>query len=75
MIDRMSKRSILIIALLLAIAGCTVAVILRGEGGYLLGLLIAICVWSLLGLVLMMRWTISLQFWGAIGSWIRGLWR
>ena len=69
----MSKRSALITALLLAIAGCTVAVVLKGEGDYLLGVLAAVGVWSLLGLVLMMRWTISMQFWGAVGSWLRGL--
>jgi hypothetical protein len=70
-----SKRSVLIAALLLAIAGCTVALILQGEGDYLLGVLIAVGVWSLLGLVLMMRWTIGLQFWRAVGNWLRGLWR
>src|SRR5262249_18715358 len=70
-----SKRSALITALLLAIAGCTIEVVLQGEGDYLLGVLVAIGVWSLVGLVLMMRWTISLQFWGAIGNWLRGIWR
>jgi uncharacterized membrane protein len=71
----MTKRSVLIAALLLAITGCTIAVFLRGEGDYLLGVLVAIGVWSLLGLALMMRWTISMQFWGAVGNWLRGLWR
>jgi hypothetical protein len=70
-----SKRSALITALLLAIAGCTIAVVLQGEGGYLLGVLATVGLWSLVGLVLMMRWTISLQFWGAVGNWLRGLWR
>lgn len=69
----MSKRSVLIVVLLLAIAGCAVAVVLQGEGDYLLGVLTAVGVWSLFGLVLMMRWTISLQFWGAVGNWLRGL--
>lgn len=69
----MSKRSALIAALLVAIAGCTIAMVLQGEGDYLLGVLVAVGVWSLLGLVLMMRWTISLQFWGAVGNWFRGL--
>lgn len=68
----MTKRFILIIALLVAIAGCTVAVVMQGEGGYLIGVLVAIGVWSLLGLVLMMRWTIGLQVWGAAGNWLRG---
>jgi hypothetical protein len=71
----MSKRSALIAALLVAIAGCTIAVVLQGEGDYLLGVLVAAGVWFILGLVLMMRWTISLQFWGAVGNWLRGLWR
>ncbi len=71
----MSKRSVLIVVLLLAIAGCTIAVVLQGEGDYLLGALVAVGIWSLLGLALMMRWTISLQFWGAVGNWLRGLWR
>lgn len=69
----MSKRSALIVALLLAIAGCLVALVLQGEADYLLGLLIALGFWSLLGLVLMMRWTISLQFCGAVGNWLRSL--
>jgi hypothetical protein len=71
----MSKRSALIAALLVAIAGCTIAMVLQGEGDYLLGVLVAVGVWFLLGLALMMRWTISLQFWGAVGNWLRGLWR
>lgn len=71
----MSKRSGLIAALLVAIAGCTVTVVMQGEGDYLLGVLVGVGVWSLLGLALMMRWTISLQFWGAVGNWLRGLWR
>lgn len=71
----MSKRSVLIAALLVAIAGCTIAVVVQGEGDYLLGALVAVGVWSLLGLALMMRWTITLQFWVAVGNWIRGLWR
>jgi hypothetical protein len=71
----MSKRSALIAALLVAIAGCTIAVVLQGEGDYLLGVLVAVGVWFLFGLALMMRWTISLQFWGAVGNWLRGLWR
>jgi|GEM_PF-5832037 len=75
MIGGVSKRSALITALLLAIAGCTIAVVLQGEGDYLVGVLVAVGVWSLLGLALMMRWTISLQFWGAVGNWLRGLWR
>jgi hypothetical protein len=45
-------------------------VFLQGEGDYLLGVLVAIGVWSLLGLALMMRWTISMQFWGAVGNWL-----
>jgi hypothetical protein len=69
----MSKRSALVVALLLAIAGCLVALVMQGEADYLLGLLVALGFWSLLGLVLMMRWTISLQFWGAVGNWLRGL--
>lgn len=69
----MSKRSTLIAALLLAIAGCTIAVVLQGEGDYLLGVLVAVGVWSLLGLASMMRWTISLQFWGAVSNWLRDL--
>lgn len=69
----MNKRSALITALLLAIAGSTIVVVLQGEGDYLLGVLVAIGVWSLFGLILMMRWTISLQFWGAVGNWLRGL--
>lgn len=69
----MSKRSALIVALLLAIAGCLVALVLQGEADYLLGLLVALGFWSLLGLVLMMRWTISLQFWGAVGNWLQSL--
>jgi hypothetical protein len=68
-----STRSALIAALLLGIAGCTVALVLQGEGGYLLGVLTAIGIWSLLGLGLLMRWTISMQFWGAVGNWLRGL--
>jgi len=75
MIGGVSKRSVLITGLLVAIAGCTAAVVLQGEGTYLLGVLAAIGVWSVLGLVLMMRWTISLQFWGAVGNWLRSLWR
>lgn len=71
----MSKRSALITTLLLAIGGCTVAVVLQGEGNYLLGVLTAVGVWFLFGLALMMRWTMSLQFWGAVGNWLRGLWR
>jgi hypothetical protein len=71
----MGKRSGLIAALLVAIAGCTTAVVWRGEGDYLLGALAAVGIWALLGLVLMMRWTISLQFWVAVGNWFRGLWR
>src|SRR5881397_2322144 len=70
-IGGMSRRSALIAALLVAIAGCTIAVVLKGEGDYLLGVLVAVGVWSLLGLALMMRWTISLQFWGAVGNWLR----
>lgn len=69
----MSKRSAVIAALLVAIAGCTIAVVLQGEGDYLVGVLVAVGVWSLLGLALMMRWTITLQFWGAVGNWLRGL--
>jgi hypothetical protein len=69
----MSKRSAFIAVLLFAIAGCAVGVVLQDEGDYLLGVLIAIGVWSLLGLALILRWTISLQFWGAVGSWLRGL--
>ena len=69
----MSKRSALIVALLLGIAGCLAALVLQGEADYLLGLLVAFGFWSLLGLVLMMRWTISLQFWGAVGNWLRSL--
>jgi hypothetical protein len=70
-----SKRSALVTALLLAIAGCTIALVLQGEGDYLLRVLVAVGVWSPVGLALMMRWTISLQFWGAVGNWLRGLWR
>lgn len=71
MIDRVSKRSILIAVLLVGIAAFTVAAVLQGQGDYLVGALAAVCVWSLLGLALMMRWTISLQFWSGIGDWIR----
>lgn len=71
----MSKRSAVIAVLLVAIAGCTIAVVLQGEGNYLVGALVAVGVWFILGLALMMRWTISLQFWGAVGNWLRGLWR
>jgi hypothetical protein len=70
-IDGVSKRSALIAALLLGILAFTVAAVLQGQGDYLLGVLVAIGFWSLLGLVLMMRWTLSLQFWSGIGSWLR----
>lgn len=70
-IDGVSKRSALIVALLLGIAAFTVAAVLQGEGDYLLGVLAAVGFWSLLGLIMMMRWTLSLQFWGGIGSWLR----
>jgi hypothetical protein len=70
----MSKRSIFITVLLIAIAGCTVTVILQGEGDYLLGALGTVLVWSLIGLALMMCWTISMKFWGAVGNWLRSLW-
>jgi hypothetical protein len=73
MIGGMSKRSVLIATLLLAIAGCTVAVVLQGEGDYLLGMLAAVGVWFFLGLALMIRWTISLQVWAAVGNWLRNL--
>jgi hypothetical protein len=71
----MSKRSFLIVALLVAIVGCTITVVLQGEGDYLLQVLVAIGLWFLVGLLLMVRWAISLQFWGAVGSWLRRLWR
>jgi hypothetical protein len=67
----MSKRSVLIASLLLGILAFTVAAVLQGQGDYLLGVLVAIGFWSLLGLVLMMRWTASMQFWAGIGSWFR----
>jgi hypothetical protein len=57
--------------LLLGIAAFTVAAVLQGQGDYLLGVLAAVGVWFLLGLALMMRWTISLQFWSGIGNWLR----
>jgi hypothetical protein len=69
----MSRRSAFIAVLLVAIAGCTIAAVLQGEGDYLLGVLVAVGVWSLIGLVLTMRWTVSLQFWGTVGNWLRGL--
>ncbi len=67
----MSKRSVLIASLLLGILAFTVAAVLQGQGGYLLGVLVAVAFWCLLGLVLMMRWTLSMQFWAGIGSWFR----
>lgn len=70
-IDGVSKRSALIAALLLGILAFTVVAVLQGQGDYLLGVLVAIGFWSLLGLVLMMRWTLSMQFWAGIGSWFR----
>jgi hypothetical protein len=74
-VSGMSKRSFLIVALLVAIVGCTITVVLQGEGDYLLQVLVAIGLWFLVGLLLMVRWAISLQFWGAVGSWLRRLWR
>jgi hypothetical protein len=67
----MSRRSALVAALLLGIFAFAVAAIAQGQGDYLLGLLVAVGFWSLLGLMLMMRWTLSLQFWAGIGSWFR----
>jgi hypothetical protein len=59
------------LALLLGIAASTVALLLQGQGGYLVGVAVAIVFWSLLGLALMMRWTFSLLFWGGISNWLR----
>jgi hypothetical protein len=70
-IDRVSRRAALILVLLLGIAASTVALLLQGEGSYLVGVLIAIGFWSLFGLALMMRWTFSLLFWGGISNWLR----
>ncbi|MGN6216151.1 MAG: hypothetical protein ACTHN7_04225 [Solirubrobacterales bacterium] len=67
----MSKRSALILALMLGIAAFAVAAVLRGEGDYLVGVLTALAFWSVLGLVLMIRWTLTMQFWGGIGTWLR----
>lgn len=67
----MSKRSALIASLLLGTLAFTVAAVLQGQGDYLLGVLVAVGFWSLLGLVLVMRWTLSMQFWVGIGSWFR----
>ncbi len=64
-------RAALIRVLLIAIVAFTIVAILQGQGDYLLGVLTAIVVFSLLGLVLMLRWTASLQFWGGLGEWLR----
>jgi hypothetical protein len=69
--DAMNARSTLIAVLLLAILGFGVAAIAQGHGDYLLGLLLAVGFWSLLGLLFMLRWTISLQFWSGLGTWLR----
>jgi hypothetical protein len=45
--------------------------VLQGQGDYLLGVLAALGFWLLIGVVLMMRWTLSMQFWAGIGSWFR----
>jgi hypothetical protein len=57
--------------LLLGIAACSIGLLLQGEGSYLVGVMIAIGFWSLLGLALMMRWTFSLLFWGGLTGWLR----
>ena len=67
----MGERSALIASLLLGILAFTVAAVSQGQGEYLLGVLTAVGFWCLLGLVLMMRWTASMQFWAGIGSWFR----
>jgi hypothetical protein len=68
----MSRRSALIAVLLLGIAAFTIAAVLQGQGNYFFGILVAVVVWSLLGLAVIMRWRISLQFWSGIGHWLRG---
>src|SRR3954451_4014417 len=70
-IDKMSRRAILILVLLLGIAAFSVALLLRGEGSYLVGVVIAIGFLLLFGLALMMRWTFSLLLWGGISNWLR----
>jgi hypothetical protein len=69
--NMMRPRSTLITALLLGIFAFTVAAVLQGQGDYLLGVLVAIGMLSIFGSLLMMRWTLSMQFWSGIGSWIR----
>lgn len=70
-VDGLSKRSALIASLLLGILAFTVVAVLQGQGDYLIGALVTVGFWSLLGLIMMMRWTISMQFWAGIGSWFR----
>jgi uncharacterized membrane protein len=67
----MRSRSIVIAVLLTAILGFTVAAVLQGQGRELLGILVAILVFAVLGLLLMLRWTASMYFWGGIGQWLR----
>jgi hypothetical protein len=65
----MSKRSVLVASLLLGILVFSIADVLQGQGDYLLGVLVVIGVWLLGGLLLMMRWTLSMQFWTGVGTW------
>jgi hypothetical protein len=67
----MKRRTLLIVALLLAILVSTIGAVLRGQGTYLLNVLVAFGLWSLFGLLLLMRWTLSLQFWGQLAIWFR----
>ena len=67
----MSRRSALVAALLLGILTFSTVAIFQGQGDYLLGVLAAFGFWLFLGIILMMRWTLSMQFWSGIGSWFR----
>lgn len=69
----MNPRSTFIAVLIAGILAFLVAAVLQGQGDYFLGILVAIVVWLVLGLVLMTRWTITLQFWTGLSSWIRSL--
>jgi hypothetical protein len=48
-IDKVGRRAVLILALLLGIGASTAALLLQGQGGYLVGVAVAIGFWSLWG--------------------------
>jgi len=66
-----AARKALNAALLLAIVGFTVAAVLQGQGGQLLGAIGTAAVFALVAVVLMLRWTASAMFWGGLLDWLR----